>query len=101
MTQEELYEVVRNWSNEKIGERAAVFVSVEKDRDEAKAVSAVMGGANLLIGGVAKAIGLNKSVILLITAALAELNDSTFDKILSAVSQARAMDCTTSDDKVE
>ena len=28
-------------------------------------------------------------------------SDSTFDKILSAVSQARAMDCTTSDDKVE
>ena len=99
MTQEELYEVVRNWSNEKIGERAAVFVSVEKDGDEAKSYSTVMGVPYPLIDGVAKAIEQNKEVMLLIAAALGELNNSTFDRILNAVTQARMMYCKTFDNK--
>ena len=56
MTQEELYEVIRNWNDEKSGERAAVFVSVEKDGDKANSCSAVMGVTYPLIEGVAKAI---------------------------------------------
>ena len=99
MTQEELYEVIRNWNDEKSGERAAVFVSVEKDGDEAKSYSTVMGVPYPLIEGVAKAIEQNKEVMLLIAAALGELNNSTFDKILSAVTQARMMYCKTFDNK--
>ena len=99
MTQEELYEVIRNWNDEKSGERAAVFVSVEKDGDEAESYSTVMGVTYPLIEGVAKAIEQNKEVMLLIAAALGELNNSTFDRILSAVTQARMMYCETFDNK--
>ena len=99
MTQEELYEVVRNWNDEKSGERAAVLVSVEKDGDEANSCSAVMGVPYPLIEGVTKAIEQNKEVMLLIAAALGELNNSTFDRILNAVTQARMMYCKTFDNK--
>lgn len=100
MTQEELYEVVRNWSNEKIGERSAAFVLVEKDsEDEITSYSTVIGQMCPLIDGMTNVIEQNEEFMLLISTALVGLNDNTFNKILSSVAQTRLMNHTTSEDK--
>ena len=52
-----------------------------------------------IIEGETKAIEQNKEDMLLIAAAKGELNNSTFDRILSAVTQARMMYCKTFDNK--
>ena len=100
MTQEELYEVVRNWSNEKIGERSATFVLVEKDNeDEITSYSTVIGQMCPLIDGMTKTIEQNEEFMLLVSTALVGLNDDTFNKILSSVAQIRLMNHTASKDK--
>lgn len=100
MTQEELYEVVRNWSNEKIGERSAVFVLVEKDNeDEITSYSTVIGQMCPLIDGMTNIIEQNEEFMLLVSTALVGLNDDTFNKILSSVAQIRLMNHTASKDK--
>ena len=92
MTQEELYEVVRNWSNEKIGKRATMLVMAEDiGNNSAKTSCSAMGRDVLLANGLSKAVEQNEDFAILAAMTLSAINDESFERILNSVIEARKL----------